>query len=221
MSRDCPSRSALPVRLPRLLRPLLTSRSGSTPSGLRPRGEISPGKNALLHRTAVASTSPRLDHKSFANICPLALLGAPRMRFVFLDSRFTLHACFPRSVALTQLRFTSLTVVSSREDLHLQDCAHAGRTNETRAAKARVCLLFGGVDDIRTRDLRRRGGRTSKSYAPAWTLDPCRPFLKQERCTAESATSIAAVSRRVLGKRLFRTFFVPPRKKHRAFPPSA
>ncbi len=27
-----------------------------------------------------------------------------------------------------QLRFTSLTVTSSREDLHLQECAHAGRT---------------------------------------------------------------------------------------------
>jgi hypothetical protein len=27
-----------------------------------------------------------------------------------------------------QLRFTSFAVVSLREDLHLQDCAHAGRT---------------------------------------------------------------------------------------------
>ena len=26
-----------------------------------------------------------------------------------------------------QLRFTSLAVVSSREDLHLRECAHAGR----------------------------------------------------------------------------------------------
>jgi hypothetical protein len=29
-----------------------------------------------------------------------------------------------------QLRFTSLTVVSSREDLHLRECAHAGRTKK-------------------------------------------------------------------------------------------
>ena len=29
-----------------------------------------------------------------------------------------------------QLRFTSLTVTSSREDLHLQEYAHAGRTIE-------------------------------------------------------------------------------------------
>jgi hypothetical protein len=32
-------------------------------------------------------------------------------------------------VTLTQLRFTSLAVVSSREDFHLQDRAHAGRTH--------------------------------------------------------------------------------------------
>ncbi|MDZ4400689.1 hypothetical protein, partial [Hydrogenophaga sp.] len=29
-----------------------------------------------------------------------------------------------------QLRFTSLAVVSSREDFHLQECAHAGRTKK-------------------------------------------------------------------------------------------
>ena len=50
------------------------------------------------------------------------------MRFLFIGSRFTLHACSPRSVALTQLRFTLLTVTSSQRDLHPQVCAHAGRT---------------------------------------------------------------------------------------------
>ena len=40
----------------------------------------------------------------------------------------SLHTSFPRSVTLAQLCFTSLAVVSSREDFHLQDCAHAGRT---------------------------------------------------------------------------------------------
>jgi hypothetical protein len=39
-----------------------------------------------------------------------------------------LHASFPRSVALTQLRLTLLTVTSSQRDLHPQVCAHAGRT---------------------------------------------------------------------------------------------
>ena len=38
--------------------------------------------------------------------------------FLFIGSRFTLHASFPRSVALTQLRFTLLTVTSSQRDLH-------------------------------------------------------------------------------------------------------
>ena len=51
------------------------------------------------------------------------------MRFLFIGSRFTLHASFPRSVALTQLRFALLTVTSSQRDLHPQVCAHAGRTN--------------------------------------------------------------------------------------------
>lgn len=42
-----------------------------------------------------------------------------------------LHASSPRSVALTQLRFTSLAVINSRRDLHPQECAHAGRTRQT------------------------------------------------------------------------------------------
>ena len=31
-----------------------------------------------------------------------------------------------------QLRFASLAVINSREDLHLQECAHAGRTKKNR-----------------------------------------------------------------------------------------
>ena len=56
--------------------------------------------------------------------------ATPSMRFLFIGSRFMLHASFPRSVALTQLRFTLLTVTSSQRDLHPQVCAHAGRTKE-------------------------------------------------------------------------------------------
>jgi len=52
------------------------------------------------------------------------------MRFVFLDSRFTLHASSPRSVTLTQLRFACLAVVSSAGDFHPEERAHAGRTNK-------------------------------------------------------------------------------------------
>jgi len=35
------------------------------------------------------------------------------------------------SAALPQLRFTSFAVASSREDLHLQECARAGRTKKS------------------------------------------------------------------------------------------
>jgi hypothetical protein len=58
------------------------------------------------------------------------------MRFLFIGSRFTLHASFPRSVTLTQLRFTLLTVTSSQRDLHPQVCAHAGRTKKNFIDKA-------------------------------------------------------------------------------------
>src|ERR1700737_1244122 len=62
----------------RLLRPLLTSRSGSTPSPFRAQGEISPGKNALLHCTTAGFTPLPLDHESLAVSCPPAPpLGHP------------------------------------------------------------------------------------------------------------------------------------------------
>jgi len=50
------------------------------------------------------------------------------MQFLFIGSRFTLHASSPQSVALMQLRFTSFVVINLRRDLHPQECAHAGRT---------------------------------------------------------------------------------------------
>ena len=51
----------------------------------------------------------------------------PLLRFVFLDLRFTLRASFPRSVVLTQLRFTSFVVINLLPDSHRKECAHAGR----------------------------------------------------------------------------------------------
>jgi hypothetical protein len=72
-----------------------------------------------------------LDHKSFAVACPLALLGTASHPVLVHRLTVSLHASFPRSVTLAQSRFTSLAVVSSREDLHLQDRAHAGRTKKT------------------------------------------------------------------------------------------
>jgi hypothetical protein len=35
-----------------------------------------------------------------------------------------------------QLRFASFAVINLREDLHLQECAHAGRTKKKTAIRA-------------------------------------------------------------------------------------
>ena len=53
-----------------------------------------------------------------------------------------LHASFPRSVTLTQLRFALLTVTSSQRDSHPQVCAHAGRTQKARRGRALGFAMF-------------------------------------------------------------------------------
>lgn len=89
----------------RLLRPRLTSRSGSTPSPFQAQGEISPGKNALLHCTTAGSTPLPLDHESFAVHGPLALVGNAFYPLLVHRPAASLHASSPHSVALMQLRF--------------------------------------------------------------------------------------------------------------------
>src|SRR5271163_898979 len=87
-----------------LLRPRLTSRSGSTPSPFQAQGEISPGKNALLHCTTAGSTPLPFDHESFAVLGPFALVGnAPFYPVLVHRPAASLHASFPHSVALMQL----------------------------------------------------------------------------------------------------------------------
>ena len=45
-----------------------------------------------------------------------------------------------------QLRFTSFAVINSREDFHLQECAHAGRTTQK---KPRIRgAFFGGGNSL-------------------------------------------------------------------------
>jgi hypothetical protein len=114
----------------RLLWPLLTSCSGSSPSPFQAQGKISPGKNAILHRTTAGFTPSTLDHKSFTVSRLLALVDHASYPILVHRLTVSLFVSSPRSVTLTQLRFTSLTVVSSRKDFHLQDRAHAGRTKE-------------------------------------------------------------------------------------------
>ena len=117
------------------LRPLPAATTASADFSLRiatsafqPSGEISPGKNALLHCTTAGSTPPRLDHKSFAVPCPLALLGSAFYPVLVHRLAVSLHASFPHSVTLMQLRVASFAVINLRRDLHPQECAHAGRT---------------------------------------------------------------------------------------------
>jgi hypothetical protein len=58
-----------------LLRPLLTSRSGTSRRPFRHKARSPQVRVAHLHRTTAASTPLRLGHKSFVVLCPLALLG--------------------------------------------------------------------------------------------------------------------------------------------------
>ena len=118
------------VGSPQLLWPLLTSRSG-----LRRRPFRHKTRSPQVRTQSFPAQQPDLrrlilDHKSFAVHCPLALIGAAFYPILVHRLAVSIHASSPRSVTLPQLRFTSFAVVSLREDLHLQDCAHAGRTTK-------------------------------------------------------------------------------------------
>jgi len=104
----------------RLLWPLLTSRS------VLPRRPFRHKARSPRVRThSFTAQPPDIRHFALATRA-LRLLArspcsaAPRIRFLFIGSRFTLHASSPRSVTLTQLRFTSFAVASLREDFHLR-----------------------------------------------------------------------------------------------------
>jgi len=112
MLDSTPPRSALHSPCDKLLRPRLTSRSGSTPLPFQAQGEISPGKNALLHCTTAGFTSPILGHESFAISGSLALTGNAFYPVLVHRPADALHASSPHSVALMQLRFASLAVTS-------------------------------------------------------------------------------------------------------------
>jgi hypothetical protein len=98
-------------------------------SPFQAQSEISPGKNALLHCTTAGYTPPALITRASRLLARSPCRVAPPIRFLFIGSQFTLHASSPHSVTLVQLRFASLAVISSRRDLHPQECAHAGRTS--------------------------------------------------------------------------------------------
>jgi hypothetical protein len=89
-----------------LLRPLLTSRSD-----LQRRPFSHKARSPRVRTHTFTAQSPHLRH--FALVTRALQIGAcspclaaPSMRFLFIDSRFTLHASFPHSVTLMQLRNT-------------------------------------------------------------------------------------------------------------------
>ncbi len=137
--------SLLPALL--LVRPFIGSPTNTasadfslrfSPSPFQVQCEISPGKDTILPRTTAGSTPLLFDHKSFAVKCLLALIGSASYPVLVHRLTVSLHTSSPRSVTLTQLYFASLAVVSSREDFHLQDRAHAGRTLPPRPEETRI-----------------------------------------------------------------------------------
>ena len=64
-------------------------------SGFHPQNEISPGKNALLHCTTAGFTSLIFDHKSFAEIGPLALISTAFYPIFVHRPAASIHASFP------------------------------------------------------------------------------------------------------------------------------
>ena len=71
--------------------------------------------------------------------------AAPSIRFLFIDSRFMLHASSPHSVALMQLRFTSFAVINLRRDFHPQACARTGAQKQKPAIMAGSNWVFDSV----------------------------------------------------------------------------
>ena len=138
--------------------------------------EISPGKNAILIRTTAKSTPPILDHKSFASMCMLALIGTASYLVFVHRLTDSLHTSSPRLVTLTQLYFPLLAVVSSQEDFHLQDHAHAGRTHSLQ----HKCRRFSASDTPKGR----------APYATSRDLISC--FNERSDCTGSLCPMRAA-----------------------------
>ncbi len=137
MALNTPSRSAL--------HPVLAATTASADFSLRhsvsafqPQGEISPGKNAHLHRTIAGSTPLRLDHESFAVLCPLALLGSafyPILvhRLAVYAPRFLPTLGRPHAVALHFVRCDQLTAGLSPAGM--RPCwAHKPKSQSSRLA---------------------------------------------------------------------------------------
>ena len=112
----------------RLLWLLLTSRSASQRRPFRHEA-----RSPQVRAHSFTAQPPDLRHfalitRASWSIAHSPCSAAPSIRFLSIGSQFMFHASSPRSVALTQLRFTSFVVINLRRDFHPQECAHAGRT---------------------------------------------------------------------------------------------
>ena len=111
----------------KLLRPLLTSRSGFIRRPFRHEA-----RSPQVRTHSFSAQPPDLRHftlitrASRSHACS-PCSAAPSIRFLPIGSQITIHASSPRSVALTPLRFTSFAAINLRRDLHPQECAHAKR----------------------------------------------------------------------------------------------
>ena len=84
-----------------------------------------------------------LDRKTVRKFLKRGLLDHASYPILVHRLTVSLFASSPRSVTLTQLRFTSLAVVSSREDFHLQDRARAERTKQGAPLRPLLLLATG------------------------------------------------------------------------------
>jgi hypothetical protein len=121
-------------------------------SPFQAQDEISPGKSIGLRGAAAGSTPPCLGHESFAITCSLALRSDAFYPVPVRRPAASRPASFTLASRSNALRFASLAVTSSREDLHLQVDAHAGRTGRIASPAARNAGMPGRMslqrDDI-------------------------------------------------------------------------
>jgi hypothetical protein len=158
-----------------LLWPLLTSRSGFHRRPFRHEARSPQVRTRSFPAQPPRFTPLRLDHKSFAECCPLALLGSASYPVLVHRLAVSLHASFPHSVALMQLRFTSFAVISLRKDFHLQDRAHAGRTGLWAGGGKRAAFSTGRPQDC----AQRKGGNRRSRLS----TNPQRPWFRARRCS--------------------------------------
>ena len=102
--------------------------ASATPHWAQQLPQISPSKNADLPRAIVRSTPSFFGCVSFAGSGPLALILVASYRLRVPRPAGSFQASFGRSVTSPPLPFPSFAATCLREDFHLQDSAHVGRT---------------------------------------------------------------------------------------------